>query len=313
MAGHRRGSVNRRRADRWRTPPHHRAAPPHVLPAPTAPNVTSTTSTSTAASTTQGCTAVAGEPQCTTEVGGDRRAEVPARVDLVKNLGDAGVSLAQYRYPMDEMQAFAAAVCGESRTAARNTDGGRADTETVTKAAAPGLPELAWSGEPDRETTPAEPPQSADEAHERLATPDDRRPYNFSWRDTRVRAALLILLGAAAVVGVVVLVGAPVPQDRGAPTKEPTASPVAVPAVAPITVTAAPLPAPPVTVTAPPRVIAPAPAQIFMETTEPEIQPPVPGPSIPTVPPHGYVPILPSHGRVPILTPAPDDPCHPNC
>jgi hypothetical protein len=186
-----------------------------------------------------------------------------------------GVSLAQYRYPMDEMQAFAAAVYGESRTAARNADGGGgADTETVTKAAAPGLPELAWSGEPDRETTPAEPPQSADEAHERLATPDDRRPYRFSWRDTRVRAAL-ILFGAAAVVGVVVLVA--------------------------------------VTVTALPRVIAPAPTQIFMETTEPEIEPPVPAPSIPTVPPHGYVPILPPQGGVPILTPAPDDPCHPNC
>jgi hypothetical protein len=81
----------------------------------------------------------------------DRRAEVPARVDLANSLGDAGVSLAQYRYPMDEMQAFAAAVYGESRTAAWNADGGSgADTETVTKAAAPGLPELAWSGEPDR-------------------------------------------------------------------------------------------------------------------------------------------------------------------
>ena len=215
--------------------------------------------------------------------------------------------------PMDEMQAFAAAVYGESRTAAWNPDGGgAADTETVTKAAAPGLPELAWSGEPDRETTPAEPPQSADEAHERLPTPDDRRPYSFSRRETRVRAAL-ILLGAAGVVGVVVLVGALVPQDRGAPTKEPAVSPVAVPAVAPATVTAAPLPALTSTVTAPPRVIAPAPRQIFMETTEPVIEPPVPGPSIPTVPPHGYLPIQPPHGRVPILTPAPGDPCHPNC
>jgi hypothetical protein len=126
---------------------------------------------------------------------------------------------------MDEFQAFAAAVYGESRTAARNADGGGgADTETVTKAAASGLPELAWSGEPDRETTLADPPQSADEAHERLATPDGRRPYRFSWRDTRVRAALT-LLGAAAVVGmvvlvgVVVLVGALVPQDRGAPLR----------------------------------------------------------------------------------------------
>jgi hypothetical protein len=185
---------------------------------------------------------------------------------------------------MDEMQA----VYGESRTAAWNADGGGgADTETVTKAAAPGPPELAWSGEPDRETTPAEPPQSADEAHERLATPDDRRPHSFSWRDTRVRAAL-ILLGAAAVVGVVVLVGALVPQDRGAvPTRAPAASPVAVPAVAP--------------------------AQIFMETTEPAIVPPVPGPSVPTVPPHGYGPIPQPKGRVPIVTPAPDDPCHPNC
>ena len=242
----------------------------------------------------------------------DRCAEVPARVDLAKSLGDAGVSLAQYRYPIDEMPAFAAAVYGESRTAARNTDrGGGADTETVTKAAAPGLPELAWSGEPDRETTPAEPPQSADEAHEPLATPDDRRPYSFSWRDTRMRAAP-ILLGAAAVVGVVVLVGALVPQDHGAPTKEPTASPVAVPAVVPVTVTAAPLPAPTFTVT-PPRVIGPTPTQIFMETTEPAIEPPVPAPSIPTVPPHGYVPIQPPDGRVPILTPAPGDPCRPNC
>jgi hypothetical protein len=215
---------------------------------------------------------------------------------------------------MDETQAFAGAVCGESRTAARNADGGcGADTETVTKAAAPGLPELAWSGEPDRETTPAEPPQSADEAHERLATPDDRRPHSLSWRDTRVRAAL-ILLGAAAVVGVVVLVGGLVPQDRRAvPTQAPTASPVAVPAMAPVTVTAAPRRAPTVTVTAPPRVIAPAPTQIFMAATEPEIQPPVPGPSVPTVPPHGYGPILPPRERAPILTPAPDDPCHPNC
>ncbi len=211
------------------------------------------------------------------------------------------------------MQAFAAAVYGESRTAAWNADGGGgADTETVTKAAAPGLPELAWSGEPDRETTPAEPPQSAGEAHERLATPDDRRPYSFSWRDTRVRAAL-ILSGAAAVVGVVVLVGPLVPQDRGAPTKEPTATPVAVPAVAPVTVTAAPLPAPTVTVTAPPRVLVPAPTQIVMEATEPAIEPPVPGPSVPTLPPHGYGPILPPHAPVPILTPAPGDPCHPNC
>jgi hypothetical protein len=239
VAGHRRGSVNRRRAD---------------------------------------------------QLSRDRRAEVNARVDLAKSLGDAGVSLAHYRYLMDEMQAFAAAVYGDPRTAARNADGGGgADTETVTKAAAPGLPELAWSGEPDRETTPAEPPQSADEAHERLATPDDRRPDSFQWRDTRVRAAL-ILLGAAAVVGVVVL---------GAPAKEPTASPVAVPGVAPVA--------------AAPRVIAPAPTQIFMETTEPAIQPPVPGPSVPTLPPHGYGPILPPHGRVPILTPAPGDPCHPNC
>ena len=214
---------------------------------------------------------------------------------------------------MDEMQAFAAAVYGESRTAAWNPDGGgAADTETVTKAAAPGLPELAWSGEPDRETTPAEPPQSADEAHERLPTPDDRRPYSFSRRETRVRAAL-ILLGAAGVVGVVVLVGALVPQDRGAPTKEPAVSPVAVPAVAPATVTAAPLPALTSTVTAPPRVIAPAATQIFMETTEPEIEPPVPGPSVPTVPPHGYGTIPPPHGGGPSLTPAPDDPCHPNC
>jgi hypothetical protein len=195
------------------------------------------------------------------------------------------------------MQAFAAAVYGESRTAARNADGGGgADTETVTKAAAPGLPELAWP---------------ADEAHERLATPDDRRPCSFSWRDTRVRAAL-ILLGAAAVLGVVVLVGALVPQDRGAPPKEPTATRVAVPAVAPVTVTAAPLPAPAVTVTAP-RVIAPAPTPILMEMTEPAIQPPVPGPSVPTMPPHGYGPIPPPNGRVPILTPAPGDPCHPNC
>jgi hypothetical protein len=187
----------------------------------------------------------------------------------------------------------------ESRTAAWNADGGGgADTETATKAAAPGLPELAWSGEPDRETTPAEPPQSADGARERLATPDDRRPYGFSWRDTRVRAAL-ILLGAAAVVGVVVLVGALVPQDRGAPTKEPTAAPVAVHAVAPVA--------------APPHVIAPAPTQIFMETAEPAIQPPVPGPSVPTLPPHGYGPIPPPHAPVPILTPAPGDPCHPNC
>ena len=202
---------------------------------------------------------------------------------------------------MDEMQAFAAAVYGESRTAAWNPDGGgAADTETVTKAAAPGLPELAWSGEPDRETTPAEPPQSADEAHERLPTPDDRRPYSFSRRETRVRAAL-ILLGAAGVVGVVVLVGALVPQDRGAPTKEPAVSPVAVPAVAPATVTA------------PPRVIAPAPRQIFKETTEPAIEPPVPAPSIPTVPRRGYVPIQPPGGRAPNPTPAPGDPCHPNC
>jgi hypothetical protein len=210
----------------------------------------------------------------------DRRAEVPALVDLAKSVVDAGVSLVHYRYPMDEVQA----VYGESRTASWNADGGGgADTETVTKAAAPGLPELAWSGEPDRETTPAEPPRSADEAHEHLATPD-RRPHSFSWRDTRVRAAL-ILLGAAAVVGVVVLVGALVPQDRGAvPTQAP---PVAVPAVAP--------------------------TQIFMEATEPAIVPPVPGPSVPTVPPHGYGPILPPKGRVPILTPAPDDPCHPNC
>jgi len=166
-------------------------------------------------------------------------------------------------------------------------------------------------GRTSRETTPAEPPQSADEAHEPLATPDDRRPYSFSWRDTRMRAAP-ILLGAAAVVGVVVLVGALVPQDHGAPTKEPTASPVAVPAVVPVTVTAAPLPAPTFTVT-PPRVIGPTPTQIFMETTEPAIEPPVPAPSIPTVPPHGYVPIQPPDGRVPILTPAPGDPCRPNC
>ena len=196
------------------------------------------------------------------DVGGDRRAEVPARVDLAISLGDAGVSLAQYRYPVAEIRAFAAAVYGESRTAAQNADGGGgADTETVTKAAAPGLPE--WSGEPDRETTPAEPPQSADDARARLATPDGARPYSFSWRDTRVRAAL-ILLGAAAVVGVVV--------------------------------------------TAPPRVIAPAATQIFMETTEPEIEPPVPGPSVPTVPPHGYGTIPPPHGGGPSLTPAPDDP-----
>ena len=79
----------------------------------------------------------------------DRCAEVPARVDLAKSLGDAGVSLAQYRYPIDEMPAFAAAVYGESSTAAWNADrGGGADTEAVTKAAAPGLRELAWSGEP---------------------------------------------------------------------------------------------------------------------------------------------------------------------
>ncbi len=103
-----------------------------------------------------------------------------------------------------------------------------------------------------------------------------------------------ILLGAAAVVGVVVLVGALVPQDRGARTKESTASPVAVPAVAV-------------------GVIAPTPTQIVMEMTEPAIQPPVPGPSVPTMPPHGYRPIPPPHGRVPILTPAPGDPCHPNC
>jgi hypothetical protein len=213
---------------------------------------------------------------------------------------------------MDEMRAFPA-VYGESRTAAWNADGGGgADTQTVTKAATPRLPELAWSGEPDRETTPAEPPQSADEAHERLATPDDRRSYSSSRRDTRVRAAL-IPLGAAGAVGVVVLVGALVPQDRGAPTKEPTASPVAVRAVVPVTVTAAPLPAPAFTVTAPPRVIAPAPPQIFMETTEPVIEPPVPAPSIPTVPPHGYAPIQPPHGRVPNPTPAPGDPCPPNC
>jgi hypothetical protein len=171
------------------------------------------------------------------------------------------------------------------------TGDGGADTEAVTKAAAPRLPKLAWSGEPGRETTPAEPPQSADEAHERLAKPDDRRPYSFSWRDTRVRATL-ILLGAAAVVGVVVLIGAP--------TKEPTASSVAVPAVASVTVTA-------------PRVIAPAPTQIFMARTEPEIQPPVPGPSVPTLPPHGYGPIPPPHARVPILPPAPGAPCHPTC
>ena len=214
---------------------------------------------------------------------------------------------------MGEMQAFAAAVLGESRTAAWNADGGgAADTQTVTKAATPGLPELAWSGEPDRETTPAEPPQSADEAHVRLPTPDDRRPYSFSRRETRVRAAL-ILLGAARVVGVVVLVGALVPQDRGAPTKEPAVSPVAVPAVAPATVTAAPLPALTSTVTAPPRVIAPAPRQIFKETTEPAIEPPVPAPSIPTVPRRGYVPIQPPGGRAPNPTPAPGDPCHPNC
>jgi hypothetical protein len=179
-----------------------------------------------------------------------------------------GVSLAQYRYPMAEMRALATAAYGESRTTAQIADGGGgADTETVTKAAAPGLPELAWSGEPGRETTPAEPPQSAEEAHERLATPDGPRPHNF-WRDTRVRAAL-ILSGAVAVVGVVVA--------------------------------------------APPRVIAPAATQIFMETTEPEIEPPVPGPSVPTVPPHGYATIPPPHGGGPSLTPAPDDPCHPNC
>jgi hypothetical protein len=140
----------------------------------------------------------------------------------------------------------------------------------------------------------------------------DRRPYSFSWRDTRARAAL-IPLGAAAVVGVAVLVGALVPQDRGAPTKEPTASSVAVPAVAPVTMMAAPLGAPIVAVTAPPRVIAPSPTQILMATMEPEIQPPVPGPSVPTVPPHGYGPIPRPDGRVPILTPAPGDPCHPNC
>jgi hypothetical protein len=161
---------------------------------------------------------------------------------------------------MDEMQAFAAAMYGESRTAARNA--------------------------------PAEPPQSADGANERLATPDDRRPYSFSWRGTRVRTTL-ILLGAVAVVSVVVLVGAP--------TKAPTPSPVAVPAVAPDTVRVAP------------RVIAPAPTQIFRATTEPEIQPPVPGPSVPTLPPHGYPPIPPPHGGAPILTPAPGDPCHPTC
>ena len=202
---------------------------------------------------------------------------------------------------MGEMQAFAAAVFGESRTAAWNADGGGgADTQTVTKAATPGLPELAWSGEPDRETTPAEPPQSADEAHERLATPDDRRSYSSSRRDTRVRAAL-IPLGAAAVVGVVVL-------DRGAPTKEPTASPVAVRAVAPVTVTAAPLPASTFTVTAPRRFIAPAPTQIVMETPEPVRGNPVPAPSIPTIPRRGYAPSQPPHGRVPSLTPAPGDP-----
>ena len=240
------------------------------------------------------------------DVGGDRRAEVPARVDLAISLGDAGVSLAQYRYPVAEIQAFAAAVYGESRTAAQNADGGGgADTETFTKAAAPGLPE--WSGEPDRETTPAEPPQSADDARERLATPDGARPYSFSWRDTRVRAAL-ILLGAAAVVGVVVLVGALVPQDHGAPTKEPTASPVAVPAVVPVTVTAAPLPASTFTVTAPRRFIAPAPTQIVMETPEPVRGNPVPAPSIPTIPRRGYAPSQPPHGRVPSLTPAPGDP-----
>ena len=209
---------------------------------------------------------------------------------------------------MGEMQAFAAAVFGESRTADWNADGGgAADTQTVTKAATPGLPELAWSGEPDRETTPAEPPQSADEAHERLATPDDRRSYSSSRRDTRVRAAL-IPLGAAGAVGVVVLVGALVPQDRGAPTKEPTASPVAVRAVAPVTVTAAPLPASTFTVTAPRRFIAPAPTQIVMETPEPVRGNPVPAPSIPTIPRRGYAPSQPPHGRVPSLTPAPGDP-----
>ena len=202
----------------------------------------------------------------------------------------------------------------ESGTAQWDADGaGGCDTETVTKAA-PELAELAWSGE-----DAARPCESvnhgistADEAEERVATPQDRWAYGFSWQDARVRAAL-IPLGAAAVVGVVVLVGALVPHDRGAPTKEPTALPVAVPAVTPVTVTAAPPPAPTVTVTAPPRVIAPAPTQIFMEATEPAIEPPVPGPSVPTLPPHGYGPIPPPNGRVPILTPAPDDPCHPNC
>src|ERR1700758_2074427 len=83
-----------------------------------------------------------------------------------------------------------AAEFGESRTAVRHADGdGGADTEAVTKAAAPRLPKLAWSGEPGRETTPAEPPQSADEAHGRLAKSDDRRPYSFAWRDTRARDA----------------------------------------------------------------------------------------------------------------------------
>jgi len=122
-----------------------------------------------------------------------------------------------------------------------------------------------------------------------------------------VRAAL-IPLGAAGAVGVVVLVGALVPQDRGAPTKEPTASPVAVRAVAPVTVTAAPLPASTFTVTAPRRFIAPAPTQIVMETPEPVRGNPVPAPSIPTIPRRGYAPSQPPHGRVPSLTPAPGDP-----
>jgi hypothetical protein len=130
-------------------------------------------------------------------------------------------------------------------------------------------------------------PMDEMQAHECRATPDGRRPCGLSWRDTR---AALILLGAADVVGVAVLVGALLPQDRGAPPKEPTASSVAVP-----------------------RVLAPAATRIFMATTEPEIQPPVPGPSVPTMPPHGYGPIPSPHERVPILTPAPGDPCHPNC
>lgn len=124
------------------------------------------------------------------------------------------------------------------------------ETEMVTMA----RPELAWSTEPATDVEH----DDREAQDERLVEAEDWE-LHATWRDTRVRAGI-ILLGAAALVGGVVLVGSLVPDGHQAPIPHKPVTRSASPVAAP---TPSPQAAPTITMTPPPRVIAPAPTSVI--------------------------------------------------